>query len=108
MTFDFYQQETQKLAVYPKERGLEYVLFGLAGEIGELLNKYKKVIRDKNGILDEETRQNLFLELGDVAFYLSQGAAELNFNLEDVITANLHKLQDRQKRGKLKGSGDNR
>ena len=108
MTFDYYQQESKKTAIYPKERGLEYVLLGLAGECGEILNKYKKVIRDFNGVLTEEKRNEMKKELGDIIWYLSQLCTELNCDFDKVAEENLNKLFSRKKRGVLGGSGDNR
>jgi len=37
--------------------------------------------------------------LGDVLWYLSQIATELNISLEDIAEGNLKKLSSRQKRG---------
>ena len=70
--------------------------------------KVKKVIRDKNGIFDNESKLGIKKELGDVLWYISNLCTELNFNLEDVALQNLEKLKLRASRGKISGSGDDR
>lgn len=52
--------------------------------------------------------RSLIAELGDVMWYLARLAAVMGVPLEDVMQENLDKLRDRQKRGKLGGSGDKR
>ena len=47
-------------------------------------------------------------ELGDVLWYVSALARDLDITLEDVANANLKKLEDRKNRNKIKGSGDDR
>jgi NTP pyrophosphatase (non-canonical NTP hydrolase) len=47
-------------------------------------------------------------ELGDVLWYLSALATELDTNLSSVADKNIQKLFSRKERGVLKGSGDNR
>ena len=70
--------------------------------------KIKKVFRDKDGVISEETREALKAELGDVLWYLSQVATELNLSLDEIAEHNIVKLLDRQARGKIQGDGDNR
>ena len=70
--------------------------------------KVKKVIRDKNGIFDNESKLGIKKELGDVLWYISNLCTELNFNLEDVAIQNLEKLKLRVSKGKISGSGDER
>ena len=103
-----YQTETAKTAIYPSEIGLAYVTLGLAGEAGEIANKVKKIYRDKKGILDQETRDTLQAEIGDVLWYVSQLCTELNISLDDSAQDNIQKLTSRKERGKLTGNGDNR
>lgn len=86
---------------------VSYVSNGL-GEVGEVQGKIKKVIRDSGGIINDERRQQLAGELGDVMWYLSQMASELDLSLNDIAQANLDKLSSRKERGTLQGSGDNR
>ena len=70
--------------------------------------KVKKVMRDKNGIFDKESKLGIKKELGDVLWYVSNLCTELNFNLEDVALQHLEKLKLRAAKGKIKGSGDDR
>lgn len=109
MTGNEYQNAATKTAVYPDiGHNIIYPTLGLCGEAGEFADKVKKMIRDDGGKLTEERRNALALELGDLAWYLSQCARELGFSLEEVFQANIDKLASRAERNKLKGSGDNR
>lgn len=106
MRLDEYQERAGETAIYPE--GLNYPILGLAGEAGELCNKYKKILRDKEGEADVADMDELAKELGDVLWYVAQIATELDKDLETVARENLMKLEDRQNRGVLGGSGDNR
>ncbi len=109
MTFDEYQKETAKTAVYPKlMHGSVYPALGLAGEAGEVAEKVKKLVRDDEGIVSDDKLKEVKKELGDVLWYVSQVATEFELDLGEVAEANITKLRDRALRGKLKGSGDNR
>jgi NTP pyrophosphatase (non-canonical NTP hydrolase) len=109
LDFKNYQKLSRKTAIYPnKGKNFIYPTLGLVGEAGEVAEKVKKIIRDKNSKLDRETKEAIKKELGDVLWYLAQIATELNFSLEEIARINLEKLFSRKKRGKIKGSGDNR
>lgn len=86
---------------------IEKVL-GLGGEAGEVQEKIKKVIRDKDFRFDSNDKLQIAKELGDVLWYLSVIATYLDLHLENIARQNLLKLYDRQKRDKIKGSGDDR
>ena len=73
MEINEYQEMTQATAIYPKETGLYYTTLGLIGESGEIANKVKKVIRDDDGIVSSEMREDLADELGDVLWYDKKG-----------------------------------
>lgn len=73
-----------------------------------MAEKIKKVLRDKGGIIDDTTREEIKKELGDVLWYISQIATELGLELKEVADSNLQKLLSRLERGKISGSGDNR
>ncbi len=81
---------------------------GLDGETGEVVENIKKILRDKNKLIDKETRSELSKELGDVLWYLSQLASELNISLDEIAIKNIGKLQSRKKRGVLHGKGNDR
>ena len=109
MTFQEYQDEARKTAIYPnKDNNFIYPTLGLAGEAGEVAEKIKKVIRDGNGIITEEKKTEITKELGDVLWYVANLAKELGISMDDVAQKNIEKLQSRQQRGELHGSGDNR
>lgn len=109
MDFEEYQKKSKKTAIYPnKGNDLIYPTLGLCGESGEVAEKIKKVIRDKNGIVDGETKKIIQKELGDVLWYVAQLATELNLSLDDIAQSNMQKVYSRLKRNKLGGNGDNR
>jgi len=109
MNFTDYQQKAKATAKYPIiGHGVIYPTLGLTNEAGEVAGKIKKVFRDKDGIISEETREALKAELGDVLWYLAQVATELNLSLDEIAEYNIAKLLDRQARGKIQGDGDNR
>ena len=60
------------------------------------------------GEFDYDRIQEIKKELGDVAWYLSAIATDLDLSLEEIFQENIDKLNSRQERGVLRGSGDNR
>jgi len=109
MNFTYYQTKSRATATYPViGHGVIYPTLGLVNEAGEVAGKIKKVFRDKDGEISAETREALKAELGDVLWYISQVATELDLSLDEIAEANIAKLLDRLERGKIKGDGDNR
>jgi len=109
MNFNDYQKKSRQTAIYPdKDNNFVYPTLGLMGEAGEIAEKVKKVFRDNDGVLNEERRQMLKKELGDVLWYVAQLATELDFEFEEIAKFNIEKLQARQRKGTLKGDGDDR
>lgn len=109
MTFDEYQQQSKGTAEYGDfVPGWVYLTLGLAGESGEVVDKIKKVVRNKNGVFSEEDKLELQKEFGDVLWYLSQLCEELGLSLDEVARMNRAKLEDRKARGVIKSRGDNR
>ena len=109
MNFTEYQQKSKATAKYPViGHGVIYPTLGLTNEAGEVSGKIKKIFRDKDGIISDETRDALKAELGDVLWYLAQVATELNLSLDEIAEYNIAKLLDRQAWGKIQGEGDNR
>ena len=100
----FYSQFVEdKVFTKGRERLIENTL-GLVGESGEVAEKIKKLFRDKNKFSDEDVLK----ELGDVLFYVVALSNIFGGNLKKTMEMNMAKLDDREQRGKLKGSGDNR
>lgn len=125
---DIYQQIATKSAVYPGQGtplGLAYVALKLNGEAGELAEHVGKAMRDDhffdvkisaNGFpqiwdsdrLTPERRSLIIKEASDVLWYVSAACNELGITLSELAIVNLEKLADRQERGVLRGSGDER
>lgn len=83
-------------------------VLGLVGESGEVAEKFKKIVRDKEGVISEEDRQELVKELGDILWYVNAVATLLGSSLDEVATKNIEKVLSRKERGQTHGSGDNR
>jgi len=81
---------------------------GVAGEAGEVVEKWKKIVAYKSGKISAEDLGELKKELGDVVWYIAVLADSLGLELEDVMQTNVKKLADRKKRQVIKGAGDNR
>ena len=109
MTFEQYQAEAKKTAVYPTiGQSFIYPALGLAGEAGEVVEKVKKIMRNDNGAVSDEKRTEVKKELGDVLWYVSQLATEFGITMEDVASTNVEKLRSRMERGAIHSQGDNR
>lgn len=106
--FKAYQELAHKTADFPSHLNSLYPTLGLVGEAGEVANKVKKIYRDKGGRIDPDTLTELEQELGDVLWYLAELATQLGLSLEEIAAKNIVKLNDRQKRGVIRGDGDNR
>ena len=103
--FDDYQDAVARFAVHlPYDKALMHGVLGLGGESGEILEKFKKQIRDGTPVSDDD----LDKELGDVLWYIAYLCTIRHLRLGDIALKNYKKLADRQQRGVLGGSGDNR
>ena len=109
MEFDEYQKKARLTEFYPKEvEPWVYISIALGGEVGEVLNKLKKIMRDENFEVSKEKKEDLSYELGDILWYLSALCGQLGLSLDVVAKRNIDKLKSREERGKLAGSGDKR
>lgn len=109
MNLNDYQTAALRTAA-PKDKKNEvfHLILGLTGEAGEIAEKAKKIVRDKNSDFSQLDTADLTKELGDVLWYVAVLADHFDIPLEDVGAKNIAKLADRQKRNVLGGSGDNR
>ena len=103
MEMTWYQARAAETAVYKDAPQVIYPALGLAAEAGEVANKVKKILRDGNF-----DRDAIADEVGDCLWYIAALCRDLNIEMADIAQKNLDKLQDRKKRGKIQGSGDNR
>lgn len=113
MDFNEYQEVAASCDFYEKTDDITAVGFlekilGLSGEAGETADKFKKIIRDKDGKMSEEDKLAITKELGDVLWYVASIARYLDVPLSEVARLNVEKLQSRLRRNKLHGEGDER
>jgi NTP pyrophosphatase (non-canonical NTP hydrolase) len=110
MTFDDYEAAalTTVLSTGDDFKDLLHWVLGLNGEAGEVAEKMKKIIRDKNGVISDADKVELAKEIGDVLWYLAVFAHDLGVPLDQIAQQNIEKLQSRKARGVLGGQGDNR
>ena len=106
---DEYQRASRRTwSLVRTDHPIVYPTLGLANEAGEVAGKIKKIFRDRDGVISDDDRAALVLELGDVLWYLAQICTELDVTLEDVAAANIAKLAARAARGTIRGDGDTR
>lgn len=110
MKFDDYQKQALTTAIpHPDElMGKTILAMGIAGEAGEVLEKWKKIVAYQDGKVSDTDVKEISKEMGDVMWYIAVLAHSLGLSLDDVIKQNIDKLQSRKLRGVFKGSGDNR
>lgn len=110
MTFEEYQKQalTTVISSDSEFRDLLHWVLGINGEAGEIAEKIKKIIRDKQGKVSKADKEELAAEIGDVLWYLAVFAHHLDVPFEKVAKENLAKLHSRKQRGVLGGSGDQR
>lgn len=104
-TFADYKNAIEPTVIYPRNsriEALQYLALGLNGEAGEVAEQIKKAMRNDQGELSVERLVLLKKELGDVLWYLTRLAAELETNLAEVATDNVEKLLARKVSGNLK------
>lgn len=102
MTAKEYQQQAGRTMierpgfdVNEKQMMLVWNALGLAGEAGEVADLVKKGVFHRHGI-DREKLKN---ELGDVLWYTTALCSSLGLELEEVMTANITKLEKRYPNG---------
>ncbi len=105
MDFDRYQYEAS-FTMLPTAANFQYLVAGLAAEAGEVAGAYAKHIRDETKMSD--LQEKMGKELGDVLWFVAMLAEMSDIDMAKIAEQNLEKLKDRQKRNKLKGSGDER
>ena len=67
---------------------------GLAAESGEFLEIVKKMVFQGKP-WNDDNREHLIIELGDVMWYVAQACMALDISFDDVIRGNVRKLEKR-------------
>lgn len=70
-------------------------VMGLSGESGECVDVVKKNIFQNHEI----DREHLIEELGDVLWYIAEGATALNTDLDTIMETNIKKIRKRYPNG---------
>ena len=67
---------------------------GLSAESGEFLEIVKKMVFQGKP-WNDDNREHLIIELGDVMWYVAQACMALDISFDDVIRGNVRKLEKR-------------
>ena len=105
MNFNEYQEFVASIKRYPEQYKVLYPALGLCGEAGEVAEKVKKKFRDGE---KDSFKEDIRKELGDVLWYISALAGDLDITLQEIADVNKQKLEDRLFRNQIHGNGDNR
>jgi NTP pyrophosphatase (non-canonical NTP hydrolase) len=109
MDLNEYQQLALRTASpKTKKNELFHLVLGLCGESGEVAEKMKKIIRDKDSDFSQLDLDDLTKELGDVLWHIAVIGNYFDIPMETIGAKNIEKLASRLQRGTLSGSGDNR
>ncbi|PGL88598.1 hypothetical protein CN926_00930 [Bacillus thuringiensis] len=90
------------------ESRLQNVALGLSGESGEVADAVKKAIHHGHGFTNYESpigkgksvsKVDVAKELGDIMYYISVGAHELGYTLQEIAEININKLAKRYPEG---------
>lgn len=110
MKLSDYQQKAPNTAHHHKDAMMDTTIWalGIAGEAGEVVDKWKKIVAYKDGNYTDDDLKELAKEMGDVLWYLAMFANNLGLSLDEIASQNIEKLASRQERGVIKGAGDNR
>ena len=73
---------------------------GISAEGGEFMEIVKKMVFQGKPYNDDN-REHLVIELGDVMWYVMQACAALDVSLEDVVAGNVEKLKKRYPGGEF-------
>lgn len=96
MDFIEYQEEASKTIptnLSPTEI-IDNAVYGLIGEVGELVDIIKKV-KFQGHPMNEDVRRHCLLELGDILWYATEMAYGLADNMNKVANMNIEKLRAR-------------
>ncbi|UYM04280.1 nucleoside triphosphate pyrophosphohydrolase family protein [Solicola gregarius] len=105
---DYQRAALRTAAPRDKRNELFQLLLGLVGETGEIAEKAKKIVRDKDSDFSQWDIDDLEKELGDTLWYVAVLADYFDISLDNVAQRNIDKLAGRHDRATIGGSGDDR
>ena len=73
---------------------------GISAEGGEFMEIVKKMVFQGKP-WNDDNREHLIIELGDVMWYVMQACAALDVSIEDVVAGNVEKLKKRYPGGEF-------
>ena len=106
--FSDYEKIAMSTKVGWNNNEILYPLIGMCGETGEVADKIKKVLRDKNGKFSESDSLEILKEIGDTLWYMTALCHDLGYTLKDAANINLEKVTKRREDNTIHGEGDNR
>ena len=92
------RMEEMSMADGVKTSHLLTAALGLTGESGEFADHVKKIFFHGKAY-DDDRREAMILELGDVMWYVMQACEALEVSLEEVVYDNVDKLSERHPDG---------
>lgn len=97
LSFLIYQEKSKRTmnTSLPEKDQLNNYVFGLVGEVGEVVDLLKKFFFHGH----EVDSARLKSELGDILWYVSAVASLFNINLQEIAQGNVEKLERRYPEG---------
>jgi len=92
------RMEEMSMADGGKTSPLLTAALGLTGEAGEFADHVKKIFFHGKAY-DDDRREAMILELGDIMWYVMQACEALEVSLEEVVYDNVDKLSERHPDG---------
>jgi NTP pyrophosphatase (non-canonical NTP hydrolase) len=100
--FDEYQELALRTASGKSTEGelamLTTAALGLSGESGEIADHIKKIVYHGHP-LDDETRDKIAKEIGDILWYCAMGSRGIGIDLAEIARMNVEKLRKRYPEG---------
>ena len=93
MEFNVYQENARQFANYHKEVGPFSVILSLVSNVGNLSNKLYYALEGNEGGFSDEEKLKVAISLGDIVYDISNIAADLQINFDEIIALNLKKLE---------------
>lgn len=91
MELNEYQQMSQNFAFYPRSLGPYYTTLGAMSMLGKLAERLQKSLKENDGRIAQRDKQLIGIAIGDVLFYLTCTATDLNLSLNDICRMNIRK-----------------